>query len=148
MLKFEGKCNGRRLCVCVEAEQATVELLSGHQSGSVFHFALTELKKQPDIIIDSATRLRSVCLIIALLAGLMGVMSALHWGEGITKQAVSICAPLLIAAILVMVTSPKRKVLVWSTKTGVQAFAFEETKQNRNALGEFMASLGSLIVKA
>ena len=146
MTTFEGKCGGRRLRVSVDDDFATVESLSGHQAGSVFMHPLTELKKKPDVVVDSTTWLYSLGFIAALLSGFLAIMCALHWGEGITVRGFWINIAIFAVGVVAVRSAPKRKTYLWTTVSGVQAFGLEESKKNQQALQQFRDSLEASIM--
>jgi hypothetical protein len=145
MTTFEGKCVDRKLRITINEGTLTVEPLSGHQSGSIFTHALSDLKKKPDVVIDSSTHLRAIGLIVSILSGFIGISCALNWGRGLTVPCFWICVALFLAAFAIIKYAPKRKTLLWTTTAGVQVFGLDETKKNHEAIRHFQATLESLI---
>jgi hypothetical protein len=140
-MTFEGKCDGRRLRVTLQREALVVETLNGTQAGSMFTHELAELKHKPDLIVDRTTRLYSGALLGMIFFGFLALICAAHWGEGIATQAFWVCAGLTGVSAFILSLAPKKRVYLWSTKGGVQAFGLESTRQNENQLRQFLEKI-------
>ena len=145
-MTFEGRCDGRRLKVTLTREDLIVEPLNGTQAGSVFTHTLSELKKKPDLIVDRATRLYSGALLGVIFFGVLALICAVHWGEGIATPVFWTCFTLTGGFVVLLRSAPKKKVYLWSTKGGIQAFGLEENQQNQESLRQFIAAVEASVI--
>lgn len=144
-MTIEGKCSGRRLRVSTDGEVVTVETLSGQQAGSIFTHTFAELKSRPDIVIDRDTLLHSIGILAGFFGAIIGLLCATRWGQGISVISFWVCVSIVVASIPVARFAPKKKVYLWSTKGGLQAFGLEENAKNQEDLRHFISELEALV---
>ena len=125
-------------------EDLIVEPLNGTQAGSVFTLCLSELKKKR-MIVDRATRLYSGALLGVIFFGVLALICAVHWGEGIATPVFWTCFYTHWRLCRSPQVSTKEEGLSLEHKGGIQAFGGGESAESRIAPAVYRGGQASVI---